>query len=94
MERHEIPQSTARWDAGDAGCSRLIVGVRRELEKLAPGQTLEVTARDAGARLDLRVWCGMTGHSLEAEAHPSYVIRRKPVDDGQTCDSNRSKSRN
>ena len=81
MERHRKPQATARWDAGDAGCSRLIVGVRRQLEQLAPGQALEVTARDAGAKLDLWVWCRMTGHCLEAEAHPLYVIRRNCRDD-------------
>ena len=84
MERHANTETTARWDAGDAGCSRLIIGVRREIEQLAPGQALEVTARDAGARLDLWVWCGMTGHCLEAEAHPIYVIRRKQRDDGRT----------
>ena len=84
MERHEQSQTTARWDAGDAGCSRLIVGVRRQIERLAPGETLEVTARDAGARLDLWVWCGMTGHCLEAEAHPRYVIRRGPIDNDVT----------
>jgi len=80
MARQGSTRTTARWDAGDAGCSRLIVGVRRELEQLAPGQALEVTARDPGAKLDLWVWCGMTGHSLEAEAHPIYVIRRRQLD--------------
>ena len=77
MQSRDESRKTARWDAGDAGCSRLIIGVRREIERLAPGQRLEVTARDAGARLDLWVWCGMTGHCLEAEAHPVYVIRRR-----------------
>ena len=77
MRRQESTRARAQWDAGDAGCSRLIIGVRREIERLAPGQALEVTARDAAARLDLGVWCGMTGHRLEAESHPIYVIRRK-----------------
>jgi tRNA 2-thiouridine synthesizing protein A len=84
MERHKATQATARWDAGDAGCSRLIIGVRRELERVAPGQILEVTASDAGARLDLWVWCRMTGNCLETEAHPIYVIRRKPANDERT----------
>jgi len=76
MARQNCTRSDAEWDAGDAGCSRLIVGVRRELDRLTPGQALRVTATDAGARLDLFVWCGMTGHCLETEAHPIYVIRR------------------
>lgn len=84
MNRHERIEARARWDAGDAGCSRLIIGVHREIERLAPGEVLEVTARDSGARLDLWVWCGMTGHCLEAEAHPTYVIRRKRIGDERT----------
>ena len=68
---------TAYWDAGDAGCSQLIIGVRREIDKLAPGQLLEVIASNPSAKLDLWVWCGMTGHSLETEAHPVYIIRTK-----------------
>ncbi|MGD8339523.1 MAG: sulfurtransferase TusA family protein [Gammaproteobacteria bacterium] len=84
MARRESIRATTRWDAGDAGCSRLIVGVRRELERLAPGHVLEVTARDSGAKLDLFVWCRMTGHSLESEAHPIYVIRPRQADDERT----------
>jgi TusA-related sulfurtransferase len=77
MAHTESNQTVTRWDAGEAGCSRLILGVRREIGKLAPGQLLEVTARDQGAKLDLFVWCGMTGHCLEREAHPIYVIRHR-----------------
>ena len=70
------PKATARWDAGETGCSQLIVGLRRRLAQLDPGETLEVVARDAGAPIDLWVWCRMTGHQVIFEAHPSYVIRR------------------
>lgn len=77
MQATESNQVIARWDAGDAGCSRLIIGVRREINRLAPGQLLEVTANNSSAKLDLWVWCGMTGHSLETEAHPIYIIRNQ-----------------
>ncbi len=77
MKQQSESKATARWDAGETGCSRLIIGLRRQLERLAPGETLEVVARDTGAPVDLWVWCGMTGHRLISEAHPLYVIERR-----------------
>jgi tRNA 2-thiouridine synthesizing protein A len=76
MQHQYTSKATARWDAGETGCSQLIVGLRRNLERLTPGETLEVVARDAGAPIDLWVWCRMTGHHLISEAHPVYVIQR------------------
>lgn len=70
-------KANARWDAGEAGCSRLIVGLRSRLEQLDEGEELEVIARDPGARTDIRVWCRMTSHRLICEAHPVYLIQRK-----------------
>jgi tRNA 2-thiouridine synthesizing protein A len=66
-----------RWDAGELGCSRLIFELRNQLEKIPPGETLELVARDDGARSDLPAWCRMTGHELIAQDHPVYVIRRR-----------------
>ena len=65
-----------RWDAGVAGCGQLIVGLRRQLEPLHCGASLEVIARNAGAPLDLPAWCRMTGHMLVSATHPVYVIRK------------------
>ena len=87
MARNDGPRAITHWDAGDAGCSRLIMGVRRELERLPSGHVLQVTARDPGAKVDLFVWCGMTGHCLEREAHPTYVIRPKRLDDGRPLEN-------
>jgi len=70
-------QPTASWDAGETGCSGLIVGVRSRIGQLNEGETLEVTVRNSGASIDLWVWCRMTGHCLIAESHPRYVIQRK-----------------
>lgn len=74
--KHRKENATARWDAGEAGCGQLILGLRRNLDKLKPGETLEVQARDAGAPIDIYVWCRMAGHRLISEAHPFYVIQR------------------
>ena len=66
-----------RWDAGEAGCGQLILGLRRQLGSLNPGELLEVTARDAGAPADLPAWCRITGHGLTTAAHPVYVVQKK-----------------
>jgi tRNA 2-thiouridine synthesizing protein A len=76
MQNRKRSTVTARWDAGETGCSQLIVGLRRQLEQLPAGAMLEVVARDAGAPVDLWVWCRMTGQTVIHESHPVYVIQR------------------
>ena len=65
------------WNAGEAGCGALIVGLKRRLDGVVAGQLLRVTAHSAGARADLPAWCRITGHTLVEAAHPVYVVRRK-----------------
>ncbi|HSM18625.1 MAG TPA: sulfurtransferase TusA family protein [Gemmatimonadales bacterium] len=65
-----------RWEAGEAGCGPLILGLKRELEQVRRGELLWVTALDAGARLDLPAFCRMTGHALVRASHPVYVLKR------------------
>jgi tRNA 2-thiouridine synthesizing protein A len=66
-----------QWDAGDLGCGDLVLELRLRMEAMKPGQLLQLTARDPGARADIPAWCRMTGHTLIAEQHPVYQIRRK-----------------
>ncbi len=68
---------SAAWDAGDMGCGDLVLELRTRLRALAPGQVLEVTATDPGAREDLPAWCGLTGNRLVRAAPPRYWIERK-----------------
>ncbi len=76
----EIARDISRyWEAGETGCGALIVGLKREIEKIAPGGRLQVTSLDAGASSDLPAWCRMTGHTLVAAKHPTYVLRKKDV---------------
>lgn len=71
------PQRIARhWNAGDKGCSRLIMGLKRELEQVRTGELLRVEARDPAATLDVPAWCGMAGHRLISADPPVYVIKR------------------
>jgi tRNA 2-thiouridine synthesizing protein A len=65
------------WDAGETGCGQLVVELRRRLDGMRPGDTLEIIARDMGAPVDLPAWCRMTGHTLIAAEHPVYVIERR-----------------
>jgi tRNA 2-thiouridine synthesizing protein A len=66
-----------QWDAGDLGCGDLVLELRLRMDAMNPGQLLQLTARDPGARADIPAWCRMTGHTLIAEQHPVYQIRRK-----------------
>jgi len=65
-----------RWDAGEAGCGALIVGLKREIDRIQAGEMLEVTANDPAAFIDLAAWCEMTGNALVTEHPPIYLVRR------------------
>jgi tRNA 2-thiouridine synthesizing protein A len=65
------------WDAGDIGCGELLIELRKRLAEIAPGELLQLVARDPGAREDLPSWCNLTGHKLVKVEHPLYVIQRK-----------------
>jgi tRNA 2-thiouridine synthesizing protein A len=66
-----------RWDTGEIGCGQLVFELRLRVNRLKPGESLEVIAADPGAPIDLPAWCRMTGHTLVSAHHPVYVIRRK-----------------
>jgi tRNA 2-thiouridine synthesizing protein A len=65
------------WDAGSMGCGELVLHLSRKLKAMEAGQTLKLTARDAGAPEDLPAWCNLTGHTLLKSAHPQYWIQKK-----------------
>jgi tRNA 2-thiouridine synthesizing protein A len=71
------PPADAEWDAGNMSCGELVMELRRRLRALAAGSVLRVVARDPGAPEDLPAWCRLTGHSLLAQRHPVYWVRRK-----------------
>ena len=70
-------QADEVWDAGDMGCGELLLELRARLAGLRPGQVFELIAHDLGAPADIPAWCRLTGHTLVAQEHPVYRIRRK-----------------
>ena len=72
-------------DAGEKGCSELIMLIFQRMKSMDPGEILEVLAYDQLADIDIMAWCRMTGNVLVAqnrENHPQRFFIRKV--DGQT----------
>ena len=76
MQRDTTQDAEARWEAGEIGCGRLVMGLSKALSKLNSGERLELVTLDAGAPIDVPAWCRMTGHQLVSWNRPSYVIRK------------------
>ncbi len=77
MRQGNALEISRHWEAGETGCGVLIVGLKREIGKVGPGELLRVRALDAGAPADVPAWCRLTGHTLVASDHPTYVLRKK-----------------
>lgn len=67
----------ARWDAGEMACGDLLYELRLRVRELAPGEAIDVIARDPSAPIDLPAWCRVTGHPLVESEHPRYRVRRR-----------------
>ena len=65
------------WNAGDAGCGSLAVGLKRQMATIRPGEVLEVFSRNEGAPADIPSWCRVTGHKLIDADHPVYVLMKR-----------------
>ena len=81
----EPMNADAQLDAGEAGCSELIMLIFQTMKPMAPGQILEVLAYDQIADIDIMAWCRMTGNVLVAQnrkIHPQRFFIQKV--DGQT----------
>lgn len=57
-------------DACGMQCPGPVLRLKKEMEKLLPGQRLEITATDAGFSRDAESWCRMTGNRIvEVSSH-------------------------
>jgi tRNA 2-thiouridine synthesizing protein A len=67
-------------DAGDSGCTELIMMIFQVMKKLNPGETLEVFSSAEAADLDIAAWCHTTGHTIvssRSKSSPKRILIRK-----------------
>ena len=67
-------------DAGDSGCTELIMMIFQTMKTLNSGETLEVLSNDEAADLDIATWCHMTGYSIltsQSTSKPKRILIRK-----------------
>lgn len=82
MENKYTQSPDSSFDGGDLDCgSGLLLLIRRHIDPLAAGQTLEILSTDATVEVDLPAWCRMTGNdlvSLEKRlgGQNSYLVRK------------------
>ena len=69
--------TTSYWNAEDAGCGSLVVGLKRQIGRIGEGDLLQVTAHNEGAPVYLPAWCRVSGHTLVKAEHPVYVLRKE-----------------
>jgi tRNA 2-thiouridine synthesizing protein A len=71
---------TTTLDAKGLSCPLPVVKARLEIEKLGPGEVLEVLATDPGSVADFDNWTKMSGHELlgseEAGGVYKYLIKK------------------
>lgn len=59
-----IPAIARRLDCRGLACPLPIIMTKREIDALAPGELLEMTATDPGSVNDMAAWARRTGHDL------------------------------
>jgi TusA-related sulfurtransferase len=76
------PRAARFVDLDALGCGSLTIALMRVLRAAAPGERVEVRAKDLGAHADIPAWCGLTGHGLLAGAYGPdggrYLIEKRP----------------
>jgi tRNA 2-thiouridine synthesizing protein A len=65
------------YDSFDRGCGDFIIDLRAVMRDLAPGATLMIASRDAGAPVEIPAWCRLTGHDLLDAQPPFYLLRKR-----------------
>jgi len=67
-------------DARRLLCPMPVIRTQDRIKKLAPGDILEVTCTDPGAKNDIPAWCRINGHRLLAcHEHDGEIVLRIEV---------------
>jgi len=76
-----MTEPDGRLDCAGLYCPIPIVKTKLQLERMKPGQILEVISDDPGSKKDFQAWCGETGNELlnikEEEGVFIFHIRKK-----------------
>lgn len=65
----------AELDASGLNCPLPLLKAKLELNRLASGAVLKVTATDAGSQRDFRTFAKLAGHTLVQEEEAAGVYR-------------------
>lgn len=71
----DIPPCDAELDATGLSCPLPLLKAKLELNRLASGAVLKVTATDAGSQRDFRAFARLAGHELVREEEEGGVFR-------------------
>ena len=75
-------QNEFELDARGLNCPMPVIRVRKMLQRMYPGQILQVRTTDPGSFKDMKSYCNQTGDELlesrEVEKEFHYIIRKKP----------------
>ncbi len=71
----ESPTEVIRVDACGVQCPGPILKLKKSMEALRPGQSLEVSATDAGFPRDAEAWCRTTGNRFLSKTEEGGVYR-------------------
>lgn len=71
----DIPACDAELDASGLSCPLPLLKAKLELNRLASGAVLKVTATDAGSQRDFRAFARLAGHELLREEEADGVFR-------------------
>jgi tRNA 2-thiouridine synthesizing protein A len=67
-------------DARGLSCPLPILKTKKNLAAMASGEVLKIMTTDHGSLLDMKAFCGMTGHELlsteEGEGVYTFLIRK------------------
>ncbi|PRD17897.1 UNVERIFIED_CONTAM: tusA [Trichonephila clavipes] len=75
MPMTDIPACDAELDASGLNCPLPLLKAKLELNRLASGAVLKVTATDAGSQRDFRAFARLAGHELLHEEEGGGVYR-------------------
>ncbi|HSX70267.1 MAG TPA: sulfurtransferase TusA family protein [Pseudomonas sp.] len=70
----DIPACDAELDARGLNCPLPLLKAKLELNRLASGAVLKVTATDAGSQRDFRAFARLAGHELLREEEGGGVF--------------------